>query len=84
MNFHLSLQVKRINNKSPQHFLQWKRLARACIKSRSTLLSEPVNDSDNVPYNNEMLLLSDNDSQKFLETMENPPEPSSVLIDLFK
>jgi len=84
MNFHLPLQAKRNNNKSPQRFLRWKRLARACTKSRSALLSKPVNDSDIAPYNNEMLLLSDKDSQKFLETMKNPPEPSSALIDLFK
>lgn len=35
-------------------------------------------------YDNKPLVLSEQDSRIFLETMENPPEPSEALIDLFR
>jgi uncharacterized protein (DUF1778 family) len=35
-------------------------------------------------YDNQVLVLSENDAQKFVEMMVNPPKPSSALIALLK
>lgn len=38
----------------------------------------------NTQYNNQVLLLSKNDAQKFMDIMQNPPKPSSALVALMK
>ncbi|MBD2541404.1 hypothetical protein [Coleofasciculus sp. FACHB-SPT36] len=35
-------------------------------------------------YNNEVLVLSERDSEFFLAVMENPPEPSEGLLSVFE
>jgi uncharacterized protein (DUF1778 family) len=35
-------------------------------------------------YNNQVLVLSENDAQMFVDMMVNPPKPSSALIALLK
>jgi uncharacterized surface protein with fasciclin (FAS1) repeats len=39
---------------------------------------------EKVSYNNQVLLLSENDAQKFVEMMQNPPKPSQELVTLLK
>jgi len=47
------------------------RLARESVQSQSL---------EKASYNNQVLVLSENDAQKFVEMMVNPPKPSSALI----
>jgi uncharacterized protein (DUF1778 family) len=51
------------------------RLARESVQSQSL---------EKASYNNQVLVLSENDAQKFVDMMVNPPKPSSALIALLK
>lgn len=51
------------------------RLARDSVQSQSL---------EKASYDNQVLVLSENDAQKFVEMMQNPPKLSSALIALLK
>ena len=62
----------------------WKRLVRGHGASRLVKESVQSQSLEKVSYNNQVLLLSENDAQKFVDIMQNPPKPSSALIALLK
>ena len=85
MKLHISLQVKHKNPKSASSFSVWKRLMRGYGDSRlvgGTVVQ--TQSLEKVSYNNQVLLLSENDAQKFVDIMQNPPKPSSALVALLK
>ena len=83
MKSHISVQVKRKHPKSASSFSVLKRLMRG-YGSRLVRESEQSQSLEKVSYNNQVLLLSENDAQKFVEIMQNPPKPSSALVALLK
>jgi len=84
MKTHLSLQINNKNSKSASSFSVWKRLVRGHDASRLVKESVQSQSLEKVSYNNQVLLLSENDAQKFVDIMQNPPKPSSALVALLK
>ncbi len=84
MKTHLSLQINNKNSKSASSFSVWKCLVRGHGASRLVKESLQSQSLEKVSYNNQVLLLSENDAQKFVEIIQNPPKPSSALIALLK
>ena len=62
----------------------WKRLMRGYGDSRLVKESVQFQSLEKVSYNNQALLLSENDAKKFVDIMQNPPKPSSALVALLK
>jgi hypothetical protein len=85
MKPHISLQVKHKNPKFASSFSVWKLLMRGSGDSRPIGgVVVQTQSLEKVSYNNQVLLLSENDAQKFVEIMQNPPKPSSALVALLK
>jgi hypothetical protein len=84
MKTHLSLQINNKNSKSAPSFSVWIRRVRGHGASRLIKVSVQPQSLEKVSYNNQVLLLSENDAQKFVDIMQNPPKPSSALIALLK
>ncbi|MFZ4729019.1 MAG: DUF1778 domain-containing protein [Pseudanabaena sp.] len=83
MKSHLAVQIKRKHPKSESSFSVLKRLMRG-YSSRLVREFEQSQSLEKVSYNNQVLLLSENDAQKFVEMMQNPPKPSQELVTLLK
>jgi hypothetical protein len=83
MKSHLAIQIKRKHPKSASTFLVLKRLM-CGYGSRLVRESEQSQSLEKVSYNNQVLLLSENDAQKFVDMMQNPPKPSQDLVTLLK
>jgi Protein of unknown function (DUF1778) len=84
MKTHLSLQINNKNSKSASNYSVWIRRVRRHGASRLIKVSVQPQSLEKVSYNNQVLLLSENDAQKFVDIMQNPPKPSSALIALLK
>ena len=84
MKPHISLQTNNKNSKSASNYSVW--IRRVHRHGASRLVKESVQSQslEKVSYNNQVLLLSENDAQKFVEIMQNPPKPSSALVALLK
>lgn len=84
MKPHISLQTNNKNSKSASNYSVWIRRVRRHGASRLIKVSLQHQSLEKVSYNNQVLLLSENDAQKFVEIMQNPPKPSSALVALLK
>ena len=84
MKTHISLQTNNKNSKSASNYSVWIRRVRRHSASRLIKVSVQPQSLEKVSYNNQVLLLSENDAQKFVDIMQNPPKPSSALIALLK
>jgi hypothetical protein len=83
MKSHISLQVKHKHTKSASSFSVLKRLMRG-YGSRLVRESEQSQSLEKASYNNQVLVLSENDAQKFVEMMQNPPKLSQELAALLR
>ncbi|WP_460206390.1 type II toxin -antitoxin system TacA 1-like antitoxin [Scytonema sp. NUACC21] len=57
------------------------------LKNRENLINKEISelvDNSATQYKNNTLVLSERDSMRFLEIMNNPPEPSDALLSIFK
>lgn len=78
-----AVQIKRKHPKSASSFSVRKRLMRG-YGSRLVRESEQSQSLERASYNNQVLVLSENDAQKFVEMMLNPPKLSHELAALLR
>ena len=83
MKSQIPLQVNRKFCRSASSFSVRKRLMRG-FGSRLARESLQSQNLEKASYDNQVLVLSENDAQKFVDMMVNPPKPSSALIALLK
>jgi hypothetical protein len=84
MRSQIPLQVNRKVFRSALSLSVRKRLMRGFGNSRLARESTQSQRLEKASYNNQVLLLSENDAQKFVDMMVNPLKPSSALISLLK
>ena len=84
MKAQIPLQVNRKVFRSALSLSLRKRLMRGYDNSRLSRESAQSQNLEKSSYDNQVLVLSENDAQKFVEMMVNPPKPSSALIALLK
>ena len=83
MKAQIPLQVNRKVFRSALSLSVRKRLMRG-FGSRLARESEQTQSLEKASYNNQMLVLSENDAQKFVEMMQNPPKLSQELAALLR
>ena len=84
MKSQIPLHVNRKFCRSASSFSVWKRFMRGFGNSRLARESVQSQSLEKASYNNQVLVLSENDAQKFVDMMVNPPKPSSALIAMLK
>jgi len=84
MKAQIPLQVNRKVFRAALSLSLRKRLMRGYDNSRLSRESAQSQNLEKSSYDNQVLVLSENDAQKFVEMMVNPPKPSSALIALLK
>lgn len=83
MKAQIPLQVNRKVCRSALSFSVRKRLMRG-YGSRLARESVQSQSLEQASYNNQVLVLSENDAQKFVEMMQNPPKLSQELVALLR
>ncbi len=84
MKAQIPLQVNRKVFRSALSFSVRKRLMRGFGNSRLARESVQSQSLEKASYDNQVLLLSENDAQKFVEMMQNPPKLSQELAALLR
>jgi hypothetical protein len=84
MNAQIPLQVNRKIFRSALSLLVRKRLMRGFGNSRFARESAQSQSLEKASYDNQVLVLSENDAQKFVEMMQNPPKLSQELAGLLR
>jgi hypothetical protein len=84
MKSHIHSQVNHKFFRSASIFSVRKRLVRGFGNSRIARESVQSQSLEKTSYNNQVLVLSENDAQKFVEMMANPPKLSQELVALLK
>ncbi len=84
MKAQIPLQVNRKIFRSALSLLVRKRLMRGFGNSRLARESAQSQNLEKSSYNNQVLVLSENDAQKFVEMMQNPPKLSQELAALLR
>ena len=84
MKAQIPLQVNRKVFRSALSLSVRKRLMRGFGNSRLARESVQSQSLEKASYDDQVLVLSENDAQKLVEMMVNPPKPSSALIALLK
>jgi tetratricopeptide (TPR) repeat protein len=80
------MKYRIFKHKPPKYASSFSLLKRLMRGYRSKLVreSEQSQSLAKVSYNNQVLVLSEDDAQKFVEVMQNPPKPSQELVTLLK
>ncbi len=84
MKVQIPLQVNRKFCRSALSLSVRKRLMRGFGNSRLSRESVHSQNIEKSSYNNQVLVLSENDAQKFVEMMQNPPKLSQELAALLR